>query len=226
MRSVQFVQGEGGGARVIPYASRTGTKRNLAALRDAGWRLLVSPAGKWRHEGFRFALDNGAWSAHQQKQTFDGDLFRRCMMLLGPEADWIVLPDIVGGGRDSLRLSLSWCDEVIAANPAVLLPVQDGMTLGEVESALRSTGAGVFLGGSTQWKLATMIEWGCLARNLGCHYHVARVNSQRRIRQAALAGADSFDGSGASRFASAIGVLTAELGQRKIPVRRWLEVRR
>lgn len=42
------------------YASRTGTKRNLAALRAAGWGLFVSAAGVHRSEGFRFIIDNGA----------------------------------------------------------------------------------------------------------------------------------------------------------------------
>jgi hypothetical protein len=42
------------------YASRTGTRRNLAALRDAGWRLLVSAEAELRTEGMRYALDNGA----------------------------------------------------------------------------------------------------------------------------------------------------------------------
>lgn len=49
---------------MIAYASRTGTRRNLAAIREAGWRLLVSAASCLRNEGFPYALDNGAWSAY------------------------------------------------------------------------------------------------------------------------------------------------------------------
>lgn len=37
---------------MVSYASRTGTRRNLAAMRGAGWRLLVSAAGVLRTEGF------------------------------------------------------------------------------------------------------------------------------------------------------------------------------
>jgi hypothetical protein len=40
---------------IIPYASRTGTRRNLDALRERGWRLLVSASGVLRTEGFRYA---------------------------------------------------------------------------------------------------------------------------------------------------------------------------
>jgi hypothetical protein len=36
------------------YASRTGTKQNLDAMRKAGWRLLVSAAGVVRTEGFQY----------------------------------------------------------------------------------------------------------------------------------------------------------------------------
>jgi hypothetical protein len=32
-------------AELIAYAARTGTKRNLAGLRELGWRLLISAAG-------------------------------------------------------------------------------------------------------------------------------------------------------------------------------------
>jgi hypothetical protein len=68
---------------MICYASRTGTKRNLKALRDAGWRLLVSRAGEWRTEGFQYALDNGAWSDFQAQREFDEDAFERLIEKLG-----------------------------------------------------------------------------------------------------------------------------------------------
>src|SRR3546814_4879783 len=52
---------------VIAYASRTGTRRNLDALRDAGWRLMVSARGVLRTEGFPYELDNGAWTSFQHR---------------------------------------------------------------------------------------------------------------------------------------------------------------
>lgn len=85
------------------YASRTGTKRNLAALRVAGWGLLVSRAGEWRTEGFEdYVLDNGAWSDFQADRPFDDEAFERLIDRLGARAAWIVLPDIVAGGLASL----------------------------------------------------------------------------------------------------------------------------
>lgn len=46
-----------------------------------------------------------------------------------------------------------------------------------------------------------MASWADLARERSTWCHVARVNSALRIRKVALAGATSFDGSSASRFA-------------------------
>lgn len=47
---------------------------------------------------------------------------------------------------------------------------------------------------------ATMHRWSALAHSLGSWCHVGRVNTQRRLRLCQMAGADSFDGSGPSRF--------------------------
>ncbi len=85
-------------AEVIAYASRTGTRRNLDALRARGWRLLVSATGVLRHEGFRYGLDNGAWTAFQQGHPINLALFVIALFKLGRDADWVALPDIVGGG--------------------------------------------------------------------------------------------------------------------------------
>ncbi len=187
---------------MIAYASRTGTRRNLAALRDAGWRILVSARGVLRNEGFRYALDNGAWTAFTQGESFDVAAFEKALDLMGAEADWVASPDIVGGGMRSLELSESWLPRLIDAR-LVLIPVQDGLTADDVRPLLGNR-VGIFLGGSTEWKLATMREWGELAREVGCYYHVARVNTRRRIEMCSEAGATSFDGSSASRFAASL----------------------
>ena len=53
-----------------------------------------------------------------------------------------------------------------------------------IRRAAISLGArvGIFVGGSTPFKLETMPAWGELAREIGCWLHVGRVNSGRRIR--------------------------------------------
>lgn len=191
---------------MIAYASRTGTRRNLAALREAGWRLLVSAAGVQRHEGFLYALDNGAWSAYTQGRPFDVPLFEKALAKLGAGADWTVLPDIVAGGARSLELSLQWMRRVLDSSPRGMIAVQDGMAPTDVEPFIGPR-VGVFVGGSTNWKLRTMSQWAELARRLGAWCHVARVNTARRISACITAGADSFDGSSASRFVKTLPLL-------------------
>lgn len=193
-------------AELIAYASRTGTRRNLAALRDARWRLLVSAAGSLRPEGFPYALDNGAWSAYSRGQPFDEPAFARALRKLGAGADWTVLPDIVAGGAPSLDLSLRWMRMVLDESPVALLAVQDGMTVNDVRPFLGPR-VGVFVGGSTAWKLKTMSAWCTLAAELGCWSHVGRVNSRIRIRACQTAGATSFDGTSVSRFATTLPLL-------------------
>lgn len=185
---------------MIAYASRTGTRRNLRALADRGWRLLVSAAGVLRHEGFRYALDNGAWSAFTQGRPWDEAAFLRALSMLGRGSDWAVLPDIVAGGRASLDLSLRWMRRVLDEAPVALLAVQDGMSVEDVRPFLGAR-VGVFVGGSTAWKLATLQSWGQLAQSVGAWCHVGRVNTARRIGLCAMAGATSFDGTSATRFA-------------------------
>ena len=181
------------------YASRTGTRRNLDALRRLGWRLLVSATGVWNPHGFRYALDNGAWTAHQQGTPWDEAAFLRLCYRLGSGADWIVLPDIVAGGRESLSLSVAWLERLQWLDAPKLIAVQDGMTPDDVAPFVGS-GVGVFLGGSTEWKLRTLGQWGDFAARHRCHYHVGRVNTVRRIHACVLAGADSCDGTSATRF--------------------------
>lgn len=205
---------------MIAYASRTGTRRNLGALREAGWRLMVSARGVLRTEGFRYALDNGAWTAHQKGEEFDVKAFERAVSELGAGADFIVAPDIVAGGGASLALSLMWIPELLPIAP-VLLAVQDGMTPADVRPVL-SERVGIFVGGSTDWKLATMPAWGQLRREVGCHVHIARVNTARRIHLALAAGAHSFDGSGPSRFAMALRGLDNARRQRAL--KAWNEL--
>lgn len=184
---------------MIAYASRTGTRRNLAALRTHGWRLLVSAAGCLRSEGFPYALDNGAWSAFTQGRPFDERAFMAALGKMGADADWTVLPDIVAGGAPSLALSLRWMRRVLDETPLALLAVQNGMTVEDVRPFIGPR-VGIFVGGDTRWKLETLESWGALGRESGAWVHVGRVNTATRISACAIAGATSFDGTSASRF--------------------------
>lgn len=184
---------------VQAYASRTGTRKNLDALRAAGWRLMISPEGVQRDEGFRYCLDNGAWTAFQQKRPWDDRKFISTLCRFGSRADFVVAPDVVMGGLDSLVLSRSWLGCCMSECRIVLIAVQNGMTPDDVRPWLGQR-VGVFVGGDTPWKERTMGTWAALARECGTVCHVGRVNSQRRARLCQHAGVDSFDGSGPSRM--------------------------
>lgn len=195
----------------MAYASRTGTRRNLDGLRAAGWRLMVSARGVLRSEGFRYALDNGAWTAFQRGESFDVDAFERALGLLGEGADFVVVPDIVAGGLDSLRFSEQWLPRLDGCRLR-LVPVQDGMAPEDV-AGLLCRDVGLFVGGTTKWKELTARSWCELARSRGAYAHVGRVNTIRRVRLCQDAGADSIDGSSASRFAVTLPRLDAALRQ-------------
>lgn len=189
----------------MAYASRTGTRRNLDALRAAGWRLLATPACL-RSEGFRYGLDNGAWSAHQHGKRLDICAFERAVDGMGRAADWIVCPDVVADAAATLGMAEQWLPRL--SKFRVLLAVQDGMTSDDVAPWLGSS-VGIFVGGSTEWKLQTLPYWGAVSRDRKCHLHVGRVNTWTRIAACRAAGAHSFDGTSVSRFANTLPLLDA-----------------
>lgn len=194
---------------MIPYASNTGTRRNLKALRDNGWRILLTPDNPTPREGLRFAIDNGAYKAWQQKTPFDAAAFEDLVERFGCAADFVVMPDIVAGGSESLAFSVSWLPKLRGLR-RLLLPLQDGMTAHDVGMVLRqNVQVGLFLGGTTEYKLKEMYAWGMVAHAWKRHFHVGRVNTRRRIRLCAEAGADSFDGTSASMYSCTVPMLQA-----------------
>lgn len=98
---------------------------------------------------------------------------------------WALLPMVAGIG-------LSWW----LADPFVALASATAFAVPLVGPDL-----GIFIGGSTEWKLATARTWGLLAIERAAWCHMGRVNSTRRIGVCLGAGIHSFDGSSASRFA-------------------------
>ena len=196
---------------MIGYTSRTGTKTTLAALREAGWHLLVSATGAHRTEGLPYAIDNGAWTAHAQGTEWDEAAFRKLVLALGDGAEFVVAPDVVAGGYGSLVQSLRWVRALLPFG-LILVPVQDGMSPGVV-APFFDEWTGIFVGGSTEWKLEMLDTWGEVARDRDCYLHVGRVNTRRRIARCAAAGAHSFDGTSPVRFPSTLSRLDAQRKQ-------------
>lgn len=192
-------------------ASWTGTRRNMAGLRAAGWGLILSPVHRFSRskswDEWEYGLDNGAWTAFQKKEEWSEEPFVRLVEQYAPCARFVVAPDIVAGGMDSLRRSEAWLPRLDAAR-IVLVPVQDGMEPRDVRSML-SNRVGIFMGGSTEWKWQRLADFAQLAREIGCYLHVGRVNTVRRIRYCTAVGAHSFDGTSATMYAVTLPKLDA-----------------
>jgi hypothetical protein len=179
---------------------------------------MVSAKGVLRTEGFKYALDNGAWWAFNKGVPFDATAFLAAFDKLGGGADFVVLPDIVAGGVRSLEFSLEWKRRLWQKCP-FYLAVQDGMSTTTVAPHIGwGTGIyGIFVGGTTEWKERTMQDWGKLTQEKNCRLHVGRVNSARRIHLCEAAGANSFDGSSVSRYAVSLPKLENARQQKELP---------
>lgn len=107
--------------------------------------------------------------------------------------DFVVAPDIVAGGTESLSLSIQWAEQCAELAP-VYLAVQDGMDAYSLDHALSvARFGGVFLGGTMPWKRATGAQWAreAHARNLKCH--VGRAGTAKMVSWAKSIAADSLD---------------------------------
>jgi hypothetical protein len=107
--------------------------------------------------------------------------------------DFVVVPDLVGGGAASLARSLEMVEWVPTELPVRYLVVQEGMTPAQVAEVLPHFG-GVFIGGaSMEWKLGTALEWIALAHAHGRRCHIGRIGTLARLEFARRLGADSVD---------------------------------
>lgn len=150
---------------------------------------------KWPY----FAIDNGAYSYYSRGIVYDPNPFlRMCNKCWNLELvpDFVVIPDIVGGGRDSLNFSESWYFELNRRYPGwkFYLAVQDGMDADMVKSSpIFPYIAGIFVGGSTDWKLTTMGDWTEFAHKYGLKSHVGRIGPIQRMIHAHELEVDSID---------------------------------
>jgi len=157
-------------------------------------------------EGLPFVLDNGVWSCHQAAVEWSDEPLLRMLSRLS-ERDlvprFVVAPDKIGAGYESLAFSVDWlkAKRSSCGDLPWLLAVQDGMEVERVrEALLEHRFTGIFVGGSTEWKWATVHAWSELGLQLGLRVHVGRVNGQRRAQLCSDIGVHSIDGSMVSRF--------------------------
>lgn len=129
--------------------------------------------------------DNGAFTDWRAQRPFDERAYQRALEQFEALApDFVVVPDIVAGGMDSLKFSLSWLPRVRAACSApVYLAVQNGMT----------PESGLFVGGDLAWKISTTARWAKWAHEFDMPCHMGRCGTGRRVRFAKRCGVDSID---------------------------------
>lgn len=194
---------------MIMVSNQTGIEiGHLATLYPGSIGHLYSPGGQVGPWPFvPYALDNGAWPAHNNGRMWVAAEWRALMrwaLLSGQRPLWAVVPDVVGKREETIEKWHEHIDEVRRFGFRPAFAVQDGMTFADVPC----DDCVLFLGGSTKWKLAAIDPW--CARFPG-RVHVARVNTWDRLLCSWRAGAVSVDGTGWFRKKSKTGGQRADL---------------
>lgn len=188
------------------YIGQTRSHSLVAELAAAGFGECVQP-DEWlpRRAAQGWFLDNAAFKDWKAGRPFDGARFRRAFERLAaaPAPDFIVVPDIVAGGSASLDLSTAWWLEVgelarstWGEDVPLYVAVQDGMSADDILGAIGLVAGGrggIFIGGTTDWKLAAAPGIILEAHRAGVPVHIGRIGSGKRIVWARAIGADSVD---------------------------------
>lgn len=190
---------------MIAYCGQTREKRLIQILKDHGiGECTVRGELKSRKRDPWF-YDNGAYRDWQAGDPFNALQFTRdCrrmridMEFGKARPDFVVLPDKVMGGLESLAISEEYLRE--AEDLPLYVAVQNGMTTADVGLWIDRVAAnygiticGVFVGGDTPWKIETGRSWVRFAHVRGICCHVGRVGTPDRVQWARSIGADSID---------------------------------
>jgi len=155
---------------------------------------MTSPNWRTPKFGLRYALDNGAWAAFCTGVAWDSDAYMKWLdrhLSLDTVPDFAICPDIVGDGNESLDHSCFWRTK-LPNSIKWYLAVQDGMSQDDARGVIDKFD-GIFVGGTTDWKIKTGQDWVGLAHSLDLPIHVGRVGSPERMRWAESIGVDSID---------------------------------
>lgn len=193
MRSRLSPSTTAGGARVNVYVGQTRSAKLIAELSGYGFGEMAC-RGELPPRRAPWAFDNGAFGDWKAGRPFDGERFWQDVEVLervDAPPDFLVCPDIVAGGVDSLAFSLTWRDHLAGICP-LYLAVQDGMAEEDVAPHAKKF-AGIFVGGTLPWKIRAARDWVRFAHARGLRVHIGRVGTERRVAWARRIGADSID---------------------------------
>lgn len=186
---------------IVYVGAGSGPLRDI--IIDAGHGQMVSRRDYRVPKRGRWAFDNGAWGDFLHGEHFDDDQFLHVLNRISklPDAripDWCVVPDQIMSRR-SLDYSLTWKAWLKGVDRRLkwYLALQDDMASADVNHALcLEEFDGLFIGGSTPWKLETSAAWVQFGHDRGMPVHIARINGPRRLQWAIDIDADSVDGTG------------------------------
>lgn len=154
---------------------------------------LLTPLTRYKSWRGTFAMDNGAFSGFKAREfrallARESHRKRDCL--------FVAIPDVVGDARRTLEIwqhRHKW-----AVGWPLALVAQDGqenlaIPWDEIDA--------LFLGGRDPWKDSPAAQnLVRTAKILGKHVHIGRVNTARRFALFSDLGADTCDGSGASKY--------------------------
>jgi len=150
---------------------------------------LYSPgAQRGPYPWLPYALDNGAFAGFDEGAWV---ALLRWAALSGQAPLWVVVPDVVGDRDGTLERWEQYAPVAAKFGWPLAFVAQDGMAFEDVPEDAEV----VFIGGTTDWKLAALRPW-CERFS---RVHVGRVNTLDRLLLCHRAGAESCDGTGWGR---------------------------
>jgi len=184
------------------YCGSTAGVKTLSYLKEKNYGLMLNPSS-WKYSQNSafpwqyWALDNGAYKSYTDGVDFDKTKFLKTIYEKLPKSkmspDFIVVPDKVGAGIESLRFSLAWHSRLkYMKEYNWYLAVQDDMEFDDVRKVMADFD-GIFVGGTVKWKVKTGEYWVKLAHKYNKPCHIGRVGTFKRVLWAKRIKADSID---------------------------------
>lgn len=173
------------------YVGDTRSRVLLARLAEAGVGQ-VCLRGRVKPRLHPWFYDNGAFEDHKAGRPFDATQFEADLEAVNSlGAAFLVLPDRVADRNATLALADAWLPRCAEVAPCYFA-VQNGMTASDVPW---TETAGIFLGGTLDWKLQTAAYWRGESQAHGKNCHFARCGTRRRVGFAMALRCDSLDSS-------------------------------
>ena len=142
-------------------------------------------------------LDNGAFACHRKGYPFQEDVFFKVITKsykLGIKLDFIVCPDLLMRGKDSLEYSIEWANGKLLSANNLALVVQDGIEPSHIDDwDIWDRFTHLFIGGSVDWKWRTAELWSDYAKENGVKLHIGQCGKLEYLKTAYDLGADSVD---------------------------------